>query len=188
MGRLLLETYPTIAGTAVWDGYLETLTTGTTYEGEPFTYQEVVAGVARKSGHSVRASRLDDHLIVSWLRHDTSERETRRLSDMQRLGNLGWASWNLVTDTVTWPDQVYAVFDRDPADGPMALEELPDTWSPKNLPALASAVERLLGTGRRSTRHSGSSARTGCATCGSSPRRTGPSTAPPSGCTASSRT
>ncbi|MFI7355895.1 ANTAR domain-containing protein [Streptomyces avidinii] len=40
VGRLVLETYPTIAGTAVRDGYLETLTTGTRYEGEPFTYEE----------------------------------------------------------------------------------------------------------------------------------------------------
>lgn len=148
VGRLVLETYPAIAGTAVWDGYLETLTTGTTYEGEPFTYQEVVTGVARESVYSVRASRLDDHLIVSWIRHDPGERETRRLSDMQRLGNLGWASWNLVTDTVTWSEQVYAVFDRDPTDGPMALEELPGHLVTEDLPALASAVERLLRDGQ----------------------------------------
>ncbi|MFB7176320.1 SpoIIE family protein phosphatase [Streptomyces sp. NPDC056257] len=147
VGRRVLETYPTVVGTAVWDGYLETLTTGTAYEGEPFTYEEVVAGVPQQSVYSVRASRLGDRLVVSWIRHDTSEREARRLADMQRLGNLGWAGWNLATDTVTWSDQVYAIFDRDPRHGPMALEELPRRVVPDDLPKLGTAVRRLLSEG-----------------------------------------
>lgn len=144
VGRRVLETYPTVAGTALWDGYLETLTTGTGYEGEPFTYEEVVADVPRQSVFSVRASRLGDHLVVSWIRHDTGDRETRRLADMQRLGNLGWAGWDLVTDTLTWSDQVYAVFDRDPREGPMTLEELPLHVLPEDLAELGAAVRRLL--------------------------------------------
>ncbi|MFD6892816.1 SpoIIE family protein phosphatase [Streptomyces sp. NPDC059957] len=147
VGRRILETYPTVAGTALWEGYLKTLTTGTRYEGEPFTYEEVIAGVPRQSVYSVRASRLGDHLVVSWVCHDSSERETRRLADMQRLGNLGWAGWNLVTDTVTWSEQVYAIFDRDPDRGPMPLEELPSHVVPDDLQQLGAAVERLLSEG-----------------------------------------
>lgn len=147
VGRRVLETYPTVAGTAVWDGYLDTLTTGTVYEGEPFTYQEVHAGVPEQSSYSVRAARLGDRLVVSWIRHDTSEREARRLADMQRLGNLGWASWNLMTNTITWSEQVYAIFDRDPSQGPMTLEELPRHLMPDDLPSLGKAVQRLLSDG-----------------------------------------
>ncbi|MFE5912499.1 SpoIIE family protein phosphatase [Streptomyces wedmorensis] len=148
VGRRILETYPTVAGTSLWDGYLETLATGTVYEGAPFTYVEVSAGVQEKSVYSVRASRLGGRLVVSWVRHDTSARENRRLADMQRLGNLGWASWNLVTDIITWSDQVYVVFDRDPALGPMPLEELPRHLVAEDLPRLAAAVQRLLRDGR----------------------------------------
>lgn len=147
VGRRILETYPTVAGTALWEGYLKTLTTGTAYEGEPFTYEEVGAGVPRRSVYSVRASRLGDQLVVSWIRHDTSRREARRLADMQRLGNLGWAGWNLVTDTVSWSDHVYAIFDRDPDRGPMSLEELPRHLLPGDLPRLGAAFERLLSAG-----------------------------------------
>ncbi|MFF1343159.1 SpoIIE family protein phosphatase [Streptomyces sp. NPDC058290] len=147
VGRRILETYPTVAGTPLWDGYLDTLTTGTRYAGEPFTYEEVASGVPRQSVYSVRASRLADHLVVSWVRHDTSEREERRLADLQRLGNLGWAGWNLATDTITWSDQVYTIFDRDPREGPMTLEELPRHILPDDLPKLGLAVERLLGEG-----------------------------------------
>ncbi|MET9464016.1 SpoIIE family protein phosphatase [Streptomyces sp. NPDC006544] len=146
VGRRILETYPTVAGTALWEGYLETLTTGTGYEGEPFTYVEVVSGLPHESVYSVRASRLGDHLVVSWVRH-THEREARRLADMQRLGNLGWAGWNLTTDTITWSDQVYAIFDRDPRQGPMSLEELPGHLLPDDLPSLGAAVQRLLSAG-----------------------------------------
>ncbi|MFG2875466.1 PP2C family protein-serine/threonine phosphatase [Streptomyces sp. NPDC048337] len=148
VGRRVLETYPTVAGTALWDGYLETLTTGVVHESQPFTYEEVTAGVPQQSVYSVRVSRLGDRLVASWIRHDTSEREARRLAELQRLGNLGWAGWNLVTDTVTWSDQVYAVFDRDPALGPMRLEELPRHLPADDLPRLGAAVRRLLGDGR----------------------------------------
>ncbi|MFJ5835008.1 SpoIIE family protein phosphatase [Streptomyces sp. NPDC093089] len=147
VGRRVLETYPTVAGSALWDGYLGTLVTGEVYEGDPFTYVEVSRGVQEESVYSVRASRLDGRLVVSWIRHDTSARETRRLADMQRLGNLGWAAWNLVTDAITWSDQVYVVFDRDPALGPMRLEELPRHLVAEDLPRVGTAVQRLLDEG-----------------------------------------
>ncbi|MFF8378199.1 SpoIIE family protein phosphatase [Streptomyces sp. NPDC015661] len=148
VGRRILETYPTVAGTPLWEGYRKTLTTGTVYESEPFTYEEVTAGVPQRSVYSVRVSRLGDRLVVSWIRHDTSERQNRRLVELQRLGNLGWVGWNLVTDTITWSDQVYAVFDRDPALGPIRMEDLPRHLVADDLPRLGSALQRLVDEGR----------------------------------------
>ncbi|MFE7183341.1 SpoIIE family protein phosphatase [Streptomyces erythrochromogenes] len=147
IGRKVLETYPTVAGTALWEGYQDTLSTGAVYEGEPFRYQEVGAGFPQESVYSVRATRLGGRLLVSWIRHDTSEREIRRLADMQRLGNLGWAGWHLTTDRVIWSDQVYAIFDRDAALGPIGLEELPRYVLPEDQGRLGSAVRRLLRLG-----------------------------------------
>ncbi|MFF4102912.1 SpoIIE family protein phosphatase [Streptomyces sp. NPDC001903] len=147
VGRRILEAYPTVVGTALWEGYLETLTTGTGYVGEPFTYEEVVAGIPRQSVYSVRASRLGDRLLVSWVSHDTSEREARRLADIQRLGTLGWADWNLVTGDVTWSDELYTLFGRDPRDGPMTWEELPQHLLPDDLPMVSAALQRLLVDG-----------------------------------------
>ncbi|KOU14713.1 MULTISPECIES: SpoIIE family protein phosphatase [Streptomyces] len=149
VGRRVLETYPTVAGTALWEGYADTLTTGAVYEGEPFTYQEVGAGFPQESVYSVRATRLGGRLVVSWIRHDLSEREARRLTDMQRLGNLGWAGWQLATDGVVWSDQVYAIFDRDPALGPIGLEDLPRHVVPDDRARIAAAVHRLLRLGQR---------------------------------------
>ncbi|WP_371679989.1 SpoIIE family protein phosphatase [Streptomyces sp. NBC_01276] len=147
VGLRVLETYPTVAGTAVWDGYLDVLTTGSPYEGEPFTYEEVLAGVQKRSVYSVRATALGERLVVSWVRHDVDEREVRRLADMQRLGNLGWAGWNPVTGTAVWSDQVYAIFDRDPALGPVRLEDLSRHLPTADRPAVSAALARLLGRG-----------------------------------------
>ncbi|MFJ3921822.1 SpoIIE family protein phosphatase [Streptomyces sp. NPDC090022] len=149
VGRTVLDTYPTVAGSDLWHGYLDALTTGRLYEGDPFTYEETLAGVPRESVYSVRASRLGDRLVVSWIRHDTDEREARRLADLQRLGNLGWAGWKLGTGRTTWSDQVYDVFGRDPALGPVGLEELPSHGRllPDDAPKLRAAVQRLLADG-----------------------------------------
>ena len=38
----------------------------------------------------------------------------------QRLGDMGWAEWNLRTGESIWSDQVYAIFGRDPGEGPIA--------------------------------------------------------------------
>ncbi|MFF4007810.1 SpoIIE family protein phosphatase [Streptomyces sp. NPDC001717] len=146
VGRRILETYPTVAGTPLWQGYVDALDTGAVYDGAPFEYQEVIGGVPGTSVFSVQAARLGNRLIVSWIRHDSDERENRRVTTLERLG-LGWAEWNLITDTIDWSGQVYEIFGRAPGQGPVMLEELPRYVVPDDLPALAGAVQQLLGEG-----------------------------------------
>ncbi|MFI6639006.1 PP2C family protein-serine/threonine phosphatase [Streptomyces sp. NPDC050504] len=147
VGLSVLETYPTVVGTELWDGYLKALEGGGRYEGEPFEYEEVLAGVARLSRFAVRAAACQGGLVVSWVRLDTGEREQRRLTAMQRLGGMGWADWDLVRGGVTWSREAFAVFDRDPSLGPMTLEELAAHAVPDDLPDVEGRVERLLVRG-----------------------------------------
>lgn len=147
IGLRILECYPSVAGESLWHGYLAALTTGEPFEGEPFAYHEVVAGLPRIATYSVRAARLGDGLMVSWIRHDT-DRQEQRLADVQRLGNLGWANWNLVTCEASWSVQAYAVLGRDPVRGPLPLERLPDLALPEDAPALSRAVTELVRAGR----------------------------------------
>lgn len=144
VGLRVLEAYPTVLGTVLWEGYRSALETGTVWTGAPFEYEEVVAGLPRLSRFRVRAAPWGDRLVVSWVRLDAEEREQRRLTMMQRLGNLGWADWDLVTGTVTWSEQVYTVFGRDPRQGPMSLDELPRHVPPEDLPALEANIRQLL--------------------------------------------
>ncbi|MFF3332413.1 SpoIIE family protein phosphatase [Streptomyces sp. NPDC002888] len=148
VGLRFLECWPAVASEALWQGCLRALATGEPYEGQPFARQHVVAGVTELSTYSVRVAKLGDGLIVTWIRHEPSDRQEQRLADVQRLGNLGWANWNLVTDEVSWSSQVFALFDRDPADGAVRLPEMPSLALPEDVPALTRAVAELVDAGR----------------------------------------
>ncbi|MFF8942027.1 SpoIIE family protein phosphatase [Streptomyces sp. NPDC014864] len=148
VGLRVLECWPTVAEEPLWQGWQSTLATGEPYVGEPFAQQELVAGRQELSTYSVRAARLGHGLMVTWLRHDSSDRQELRLADLQRLGRLGWATWNLVTQEAAWSSQVFALFDRDPARGAVRLGELPDLALPEDGPVLARAVRELTAEGK----------------------------------------
>ncbi|MEU5866040.1 SpoIIE family protein phosphatase [Nonomuraea sp. NPDC047529] len=63
-----------------------------------------------------------------------------RLAHAERLGNMGWAEWNLRTGAALWSDQVYAIFGRDREEGPLSLPDLAVMVEPADLDAL----DRLL--------------------------------------------
>ncbi|MFF9060613.1 SpoIIE family protein phosphatase [Streptomyces sp. NPDC014882] len=149
LGMRFLECWPGTAGEPLWQGCLDTLTSGQPYESEPFARQHVVAGGGELSTYSARVARLGDGLVLNWIRHDPSDRQEQRLADVQRLGNLGWASWHLVTDEVNWSSQVFAVLGRDPARGAVPLAQLPSLALPADMPAVARAVTDLVLEGRR---------------------------------------
>lgn len=144
LGRQILESYPTVAGEQLWHGYLTALTTGVPFESAPFAYQDVVDGVPVTATYSVRAAPLGDGLLVTWLRLDPVDRQEQRLWDVQRLGNLGWANWNLVTGETSWSAQTYAVLGLNAARGPMPLAELPALVAPQDAVPLRAAITGLV--------------------------------------------
>ncbi|WP_223167927.1 PP2C family protein-serine/threonine phosphatase [Nonomuraea sp. SYSU D8015] len=75
------------------------------------------------------------------LGHETdAEMLAVRLAHAQRLGNMGWAEWHLHTGETIWSDQVYTIFGRDPAEGPIALPQLAKHVEPADV----AALDRLL--------------------------------------------
>ncbi|MFJ8543988.1 SpoIIE family protein phosphatase [Streptomyces sp. NPDC093586] len=147
-GRRLLEWLSGTVAEPLRQGCLRALATGEPYESEPFAHRDVPDCVAGPAAHSVRAVPLGDGLVLSWVRHDASDRQEQRLADLQRLGDLGWANWNLVTHEAAWSDQVFAIFGRDPAHGPVALTALPGLALPDEMTALSRAVRELTREGR----------------------------------------
>ncbi|MFI8231400.1 SpoIIE family protein phosphatase [Streptomyces sp. NPDC085900] len=149
VGRRFQECCPALAAEpSLRRGLRRTLTTGEPYESEPFGHQEVVDGIAELSTYSVRAAPLGEGVVLTWVRHGSSDRQEQRLADLQRLGNLGWASWNLLTHEVTWSSQVYALLGRSAESGPVGLTALPDLALPEDRAALDHAIARLLRDGR----------------------------------------
>lgn len=60
----------------------------------------------------------------------------------------GSAEWNLLTDEVSWSEELYAIFGRSPEEEPLSLDELPSWVLPDDQPLLAGAVTDCLVDGR----------------------------------------
>jgi serine phosphatase RsbU (regulator of sigma subunit) len=72
---------------------------------------------------------------------DEDARHAERLRQTERLGNLGFGEWDLRTGHVEWSEQLYRIFERDPADGPMTLAEIAEISLDADLPVRAAAAE-----------------------------------------------
>ncbi|MEV6493384.1 ANTAR domain-containing protein, partial [Actinoplanes sp. NPDC051633] len=62
--------------------------------------------------YSVRAHRLGGAILLSWVSHADRPGESERLASTERLGNLGWGEWNLVSGEVYWSEQLYRIYER----------------------------------------------------------------------------
>ncbi|MET8575890.1 SpoIIE family protein phosphatase [Streptomyces sp. NPDC005012] len=147
VGLRLLESFPALADEHTWQGLLHALATGEPFEGDPMAYPSPDGDSAELPTFAVRARRLGDGLLLTWSRYEIAERQEQRLSDVQRLGNLGWTNWNLLTGEVNWSPQVFRIFDRSSADGPVPYHELPDQVLAEDRPALGRAVRSLASEG-----------------------------------------
>ncbi|MBM7439444.1 PP2C family protein-serine/threonine phosphatase [Streptomyces sp. HB132] len=64
------------------------------------------------------------------------------------LSRVGSAEWNLLTDEVSWSDELYQIFGRSPGAGALSLDELPSVLLAEDQPLLTSMVTDCLVDGR----------------------------------------
>ncbi|WP_405783362.1 PP2C family protein-serine/threonine phosphatase [Streptomyces sp. NBC_00859] len=64
------------------------------------------------------------------------------------LGRVGSADWDLLTDEVSWSEELYEIFGRPPESGPLSLDELPSVVLPDDQPRLTAMVTDCLVDGR----------------------------------------
>ncbi|WP_069173804.1 PP2C family protein-serine/threonine phosphatase [Streptomyces griseus] len=64
------------------------------------------------------------------------------------VSRVGSAEWNLLTDEVSWSDELYRIFGRDPGSGALSLDELPSMLLAEDQPLLTSMVTGCLVDGR----------------------------------------
>ncbi|WP_053717270.1 SpoIIE family protein phosphatase [Saccharothrix sp. NRRL B-16348] len=146
VGRTILTSYPTVAGTELWDAYFRVLRTGVREVVSIFDYEENTPGLPQHGRYTLTIGKFGDGLILAWHEHE-DPLQLERLRSVQRLGNIGWGEWNLVTNEIDWSDQLYVIFDRDPALGPMSLDEIRASVVSEDLPILQNAVRRMLEHG-----------------------------------------
>ncbi|WP_307834806.1 SpoIIE family protein phosphatase [Paractinoplanes lichenicola] len=111
IGLRMAEHFPEVPGTDRWLAYEHVLDTGVPAALGPFPH--------RDGTYSVRAHRLGEGLLINWTRHDEHPGGiAERLAGTERLGNLGWGEWDLISGEIYWSDQLYRIFERDPRQGP----------------------------------------------------------------------
>ncbi|MEU1213278.1 PP2C family protein-serine/threonine phosphatase [Streptomyces sp. NPDC005791] len=64
------------------------------------------------------------------------------------LSRVGSAEWNLLTDEVSWSDELYQIFGRAPGTGALSLDELPSLLLAEDQPLLTAMVTDCLVDGR----------------------------------------
>ncbi|OMI36103.1 PP2C family protein-serine/threonine phosphatase [Streptomyces sparsogenes] len=64
------------------------------------------------------------------------------------LSRVGSAEWNLLTDAVTWSDELFQIFGRAPEDGGLTLDELPSWVFSEDQPTLTALVTDCLVDGK----------------------------------------
>jgi serine phosphatase RsbU (regulator of sigma subunit) len=108
-GRRLGDTAPEL----VTDGTVDLLVRA--YRGEPV------------APSAVRAVRIGDRLLVTW--------PAARPADanwIEELGGLGWGRWSRSSAPLEFSDGLYRVLDRDPAEGPLSLDQLIALFAPSD--------------------------------------------------------
>src|ERR1044072_7093353 len=64
------------------------------------------------------------------------------------LNRVGSAEWNLLTDEVTWSDELCQIFGRGPEEGGLSLDELPSWVVADDQPVLTAMVTDCLVDGK----------------------------------------
>jgi serine phosphatase RsbU (regulator of sigma subunit)/PAS domain-containing protein len=143
VGARVVPTYPSIVGSERWRIYERVLDTGRGSQVPPFAYVGESEDIPVDTHYSTKAYRLGGKLVISWIAHEDETRRVDRLRQTERLGNLGWGEWDLRTGHVEWSDQMYGIYGRDPADGPIALSGLDPFVVEADQPIRAGAFEAL---------------------------------------------
>lgn len=141
IGLRVGEVYPTVAEGPVWDAWRAALADGQPRTVGPIPYVGSSAGSPTELTFTVRVQPVGSGLLNSWIRHDEQTRLAERMAQTERLGSLGWGEWDLVTDTTVWSDELYRIYERDPAAGPLPREESEALALPDDEPVRRQAAE-----------------------------------------------
>jgi response regulator RpfG family c-di-GMP phosphodiesterase len=73
--------------------------------------------------------------------------EQKLLSRTEGVAHVGSWSWEIATDTVTWSDELFRIFQRDPRQGAPSFAEHPAFYHPDDMARLGQAVAVAVADG-----------------------------------------
>lgn len=148
VGSRLLDLEPHLADLGLFDAYVRAWEESIPHE-RPASYETVLyRGRPRRLLLRRRAVRLGEHLLVSQQHLDRAQRQNEQVAQMEILGRLGFAEWDLATGEVLWSHGFYQIFGREPSAGPSALDRLAKLVVPEDVGAVQQLLETLLARKR----------------------------------------
>ena len=92
------------------------------------------------------------------LHHDITERKQVQealqhhrtmLTQTEKIALIGSWEWDVATGTVTWSEEMFRIFQRDPAKGAPSFAEQEQLYHPEDIAQLKGAVVAVVNEGRR---------------------------------------
>ncbi|MFE5813296.1 SpoIIE family protein phosphatase [Streptomyces sp. NPDC056479] len=144
-GSLLLEAYPMVAGESELFEQIERVYA----TGEPFRARRVrltalVDDVPLAAVADIGITRHGGCVLLIWRTENETARLASLLQHAQRLGRIGGFEENLLTGEITWNAQLYSLYGKTPASGPVPLEDLPAHAHPDDTVAIGRFLRTLL--------------------------------------------
>jgi PAS domain-containing protein len=74
-------------------------------------------------------------------------RNQAMLARTESIAHIGSWEWDVATDTVTWSDELFRIFQRNPTDGAPSFEKHPELYYPEDMQRLKVAVDAAVSNG-----------------------------------------
>jgi serine phosphatase RsbU (regulator of sigma subunit)/PAS domain-containing protein len=142
IGARLREEYGEVIHGEIWEAFRDAHMDDAPRTVGPFPFPRRAADLP-PAQFTVHLRRVGAGVLQSWTRGDDLGRPEERIALTERLANLGWGEWDRRTKATTWSDQLYQIFERDPAAGPLTVEEMGTVVVPADRALYYRALERV---------------------------------------------
>ena len=99
------------------------------------------------NGKAVNLIGVNSDITERKMAQDTLHRNQAMLARTESIAHIGSWEWDVATDTVTWSDEMFRIFKRNPADGSPPFAEHDKLYDPSNLQRLHEAVGEAIHHG-----------------------------------------
>ena len=122
--------------------------------------KDVEIGIKKEDGSliwtNVSAAHLSSLNATVTITADITERKQseaallerqRELKEAQRLAKIGSWEWEIITDTISWSEEYYRIYNINPNSSPPCYEQHLKAYTPKSQKQLDDAVKKCMETG-----------------------------------------
>ena len=117
-------------------------------EGRAFVILDIsIFPIIDTDGHIINAMIHQADITARKKSEESLRSEQLMLARTEGIANIGSWEWDIATDTVTWSDELFRIFQRDPQEGAPSFAEHPAFYHPDDMARLRQAAEAAVADG-----------------------------------------